>query len=754
MDFTMQRRLLLLVRQIAMCEWQSRLSHSVSSQRLISTLHLKCPNISQHSWKPMPYLPSLNRLHLQKGPNVKALSTYSSINATQSGSNWNQPIRYYAKGTSQTKLQLRNERLAEQRKRRKDRKIVEIKEKMSILELAVAMDTDIDNVYECLLLKTSIDDLVPTKVLNLETIKVILKLLDMSYRFASLHKNSTKESKDAFRRLPADPSQLKPRPPVVTVMGHVDHGKTTLLDSLRKTSVAAGEAGGITQHIGAFLVPLPSGQQITFLDTPGHAAFSSMRERGANVTDIVVLVVAADDGVMEQTKESIRYAQNAGVPIIVAINKCDKPDADSDFTKRDLLGNNIQLEEFGGDVQSVEVSALKGTNLDALSESIVALAEVLEVGGDPDGLVEATVVESRVDKGKGPIATAIIQRGTLKRGNILVSGTAQCKVRAMFNELGQQVQSAGPGIPVELIGWRKLPSAGDVILQVESEKRAKEVIRWREEVSDSKKLDDEAVIIHEKAAEHHRAYKERKQANSLLNWRTLRAQRAAERFARPKENVKSSDPELNLVVKGDVDGSVEAILDALATYDCQHQCKMEVLSYGVGVISDKEVELADTFSGIVIGFNVTASPEAETLAQERGVPMKMHSVIYKMLDDIKEELSGRLPPKEEHDIKGEATIIQEFDITVGKRKVPIAGCKVNSGSLHANKLFKLIRNNDTLHEGPLASLKHLKEDVTSVNKGMECGMRFQEHLEYRPGDTIECYEIKHVPQTIDWQLGF
>ncbi|XP_022104820.1 translation initiation factor IF-2, mitochondrial-like [Acanthaster planci] len=754
MEAVMQNRPLLLMKQAAICALWSRTSFSaptlcVRSRRLIGCC-LPSQMPQRHFARAEKYCRSNLRYCHDRNLIPLASSDWQSVTSCIQG----EPVRRYSRETSQRKLERKLEKLERRKKEKKEKKVIEIHEKMSILELSIALDMDLDGVYECLLMKTDVDDLKPTTVLKLETIKEVLKLLGMTYRFASLHKDDAKENKDTVRRPPPDPSQLKPRPPVVTVMGHVDHGKTTLLDSLRKTSVAAGEAGGITQHIGAFLVPLPMGQQITFLDTPGHAAFSSMRERGANVTDIVILVVAADDGVMDQTRESIKYAQNAGVPIIVAVNKCDKPGADPDFTKRDLLGHGIQLEEFGGDVQAVEISALKGTNLNALSESVVVLAELMELGGDPNGLVEATVIESRVDKGKGPIATAIIQRGTLKRGCILVSGTAQCRVRAMFNERGQQVQKAEPGIPVEVIGWKKVPSAGDLILEVESEKRAKEVVRWREETAKSKKLEVESVIIRGRAAEHQRAYKERKQANSLLHWKVLRAQRAAERLARPKENIKSDNPEVNLVIKGDVDGSVEAILDALATYDSQQQCKLEVLSYGVGIISDKDVELADTFSGIVIGFNVTASPEAEALAGDRGVPMKMHSVIYRMLDDIKDELSSKLPPKEEHDIQGEATVIQNFNISVGRRKVAVAGCRVNQGSLHANKMFKLLRNDDVIHQGSLASLKHLKDDVNTVQKGMECGVRFQQQVEFHAGDTIICYDIRHIQQTIDWQLGF
>eukprot|EP00057_Strongylocentrotus_purpuratus_P033429 XP_791373.3 PREDICTED: translation initiation factor IF-2, mitochondrial-like [Strongylocentrotus purpuratus] len=630
-------------------------------------------------------------------------------------------------------------------------KVIAVSGPMTVKELQEAMDVDEEYIYE-FLLETSIE-FSPSSVLKPSLIEDIVTESDM--HFLRIKKKETPaKDKDAYPRPPADPSLLKLRPPVVTIMGHVDHGKTTLLDTLRKTSVAAGEAGGITQHIGAFQVQLPSGQIITFLDTPGHAAFKAMRERGAEVTDIVVLVVAADDGVMEQTRESIKYARKAGVPIIVALNKCDKPGADPDFTRKDLLANDITVEEYGGDIQCVEISALKGRNLEALCEAVMTQAEVLELNADQSGLVEGVIVECKVDKGMGPVVTLIVQRGILKKGAVLIAGTAKCRVRAMQNERGEPMEQALPSQPVEVTGWRDTPAAGDQVLQVQSEKRAKEVVKWREERASTSKLEEDAVVVEKKSSEHRRTYEARREAHSKMHWREIRAEKVKARFFKEKESAPSGDPELNLIIKGDVDGSVEAILDTLSTYTAHHQCKLNVLSFGVGVISDNDVELAHTFEGAVVGFNVAATQEAEEAAKAKGVPLKMHNIIYRLVDDLKEDLSNRLPLLEQESIIGEAAVLQPFEISIGRRKVGIAGCRVDKGELQSRGLFKLIRNRETVHQGPLASLKHHKDDVSSVKRGLECGVRFEEQLDYETGDTIVCYEIERIPQEIEWELDF
>ncbi|XP_026682595.1 translation initiation factor IF-2, mitochondrial [Diaphorina citri] len=469
--------------------------------------------------------------------------------------------------------------------------------------------------------------------------------------------------KDVERRPPADPSVLMKRPPVVTIMGHVDHGKTTLLDTLRNTSVVKSEFGGITQHIGAFVVTLKSGEQVTFLDTPGHAAFSNMRSRGAHCTDIVVLVVAADDGVMEQTVESIRMAREAKVPIIVAINKIDKPAADIERTKNMLLAQGITVEDLGGDIQAVPISALTGTNVDNLTEAIVAQAEIMHLKADYGGPVEAMIVESKFDTHRGKLATALVQRGTLKKGAIVVAGQAWAKVRSMLCK-------------------KRLRRKG-----VQREKEYK---------------DD------------------------------------------------SGEPRLNILLKGDVDGSVEALLDVFDTYTSA-LCRLDIVHYGVGQVSATDVELATLFNAIIYTFNTTLHPAAKTSAEELGVTVKQFNVIYKLVEDVKEEINAMLPHTYAEEVLGEANVLQMFLITDGKKKVPVAGCRCSKGVLKKNALFKLVRRNEVLFEGKLESMKHLKEEVTSIKKELECGLRLEDpSIEFEPGDTIVCFVKNKVPQFTDW----
>ncbi|MBN3309052.1 IF2M factor, partial [Amia calva] len=580
----------------------------------------------------------------------------------------------------------------------------------------------------------------------------------MKFKWAKLTKDKVKENKDAMKRPPGDPAVLVSRPPLVTIMGHVDHGKTTLLDSLRKSQVAAGEAGGITQHIGAFMVQLPSGEKITFLDTPGHAAFSAMRARGALVTDIVVLVVAADDGVMKQTVESIQHAKNAKVPIIVAVNKCDKHKSDPERVKRELLSHDVVCEEFGGDVQAVHISALKGDNLLALAEATVALAEFLELKADPTGLVEGTIIESRTDKGKGPVTTAIVQRGTLRRGCTLVAGKSWAKVRFLFDENGRAVNEAGPSAAVEVVGWKELPSAGDEILEVESEQRAREVVEWRQYMEEQEKQKQDMHVIETKQREHLESYKKDRESLSHLTWRQRKAaiyRANKHRMAfRPSEKTEDQELSLPLIIKGDVDGSVEAILNILDSYDADEQCRLDLIHFGVGDISENDISLAETFSGTIYGFNVTANKSIQQIAAKKGIQLKLHKVIYKLIDDLKEELSSKLPGTVEESVIGEATVLAMFDVTVDKKKVHVAGCRVQKGLLDRKMKFRLIRGRDVLWEGSLTKLKHHKDDVQSVKTGMECGLSLDQDIDFRPGDEIVCYKDLQKEQTIAWDPGF
>uniref|UniRef100_A0A4W3H8V9 Translation initiation factor IF-2, mitochondrial n=1 Tax=Callorhinchus milii TaxID=7868 RepID=A0A4W3H8V9_CALMI len=574
-------------------------------------------------------------------------------------------------------------------KQKQMKKEVEIKKIMTVSELADAMDKDTDHVYEALLnTAIDLDSLEPDSFLDEKWIKEVVKKSGMKFKWAKLSQDKVKENKDAVTRPPADPAALVPRPPVVTIMGHVDHGKTTLLDSLRKTQVAAMEAGGITQHIGAFLVRLPSGEKITFLDTPGHAAFSAMRARGANVTDIVILVVAADDGVMKQTVESIEHAKHARVPIILAVNKCDKPEADPGRVKQELLAHDVVCEEYGGDIQSISLSALTGDNLLALTEATVAQSEMLELKADPTGLVEGMVIESRTDKGKGPVTTTIIQRGTLKKGCVLVAGKCWAKVRLMFDENNKPMNTAAPSTPVEIVGWKELPSAGDEILEVESEQRARE---------------QDLEVIGIKQKEHHEAYKKLRENYSNMSWRSRKsAMYKANKHLmgiRPKERTERDEFSLPIIVKGDVDGSVETILNILESYDADEQCELNLVHFGVGDINENDIKLAETFSGV-------------------------------------------------------ASVLTIFQVTIGKKKVPVAGCRIQKGQLDRKMNFKLLRDGNVLWQGCLTSLKHLKDDVQIVKAGMECGLSLDKDFEVWPGDEIVCYEEKEVQQVTSWDPGF
>ncbi|XP_061843880.1 translation initiation factor IF-2, mitochondrial isoform X2 [Nerophis lumbriciformis] len=547
--------------------------------------------------------------------------------------------------------QVKGDRKEQRPKVNRNKPEVEIWQRMTVEALARAMDRDLDHIVEALLnTSLDVDCLQPDSVLDERWIKEVVTRSGMKFRWAKLTESQEREDRDAVPRPPADQSRMVQRPPVVTIMGHVDHGKTTLLDSLRKSQIAAKEAGGITQHIGAFRVELPTGETITFLDTPGHAAFSAMRARGAHATDIVILVVAADDGVMKQTVESIQHAKRAAVPIIVAVNKCDKPQADPQRVKRELLAHDVVCEELGGDVQAIHVSALKGDNLLALVEATVALAEVLELKAEPDGPVEGVVIESRTDKGKGPATTAIVQRGALKRGCILVAGKTWAKVRYLFDEKGRAVKEAGPSMAIEVIGWKDLPSAGDSILEVESEQRAREVVDWRNQEAELQRMRVEQSSIQVKQKEHLDEYRKQRESVAHLHWR----QRTSLHYLntkgklRPSEKTSHADLSLPLIIKADVDGSLEAILSVVDTYDAQDQCGLAVVHSGIGDVSENDLNMAVTFGGSVYGFNVAAGKYVRQMAERQSVPLRLNTVIYQLVEQLKAELNSKLPSLLQH----------------------------------------------------------------------------------------------------------
>ncbi|KAM9792848.1 translation initiation factor IF-2, mitochondrial [Neosynchiropus ocellatus] len=639
-----------------------------------------------------------------------------------------------------------------------NKQVVEIWHGMTAGDVAQAMKKDMDYIQEVLLHSTmDVDSLEPGTTLDEQTIKEVLKHSGFNFKWAQLSISKPRQNQDVVRR-PPDPATLVQRPPVVTIMGHVDHGKTTLLDSLRRSQIVATEAGGITQHIGAFQVQLPTGEQITFLDTPGHAAFSSMRARGANATDIVILVVAADDGVMNQTVESIQHAKKAGVPIIVAVNKCDKPQADGNRVKQELLAHDVVCEEFGGDVQAIHISALKGDNLLALAEATVALAEVMELRASPSMPVEGVVIESRTDRGQGAVTTAVIQQGTLRRGCVLVAGQSWAKVRFLFDENGKVVSEAGPSCAVQVVGWKDLPSAGESILEVESEQRAREVVEWRAYEKLQQKLQEEQSIISQKQQQHLEQYQKERAEQAHLSWRQRKSQKYQtnkDKFAlRQSEKTTTDECRLPVIIKGDVDGSVEAFLNILDTYDAEDQCQLDVVHFGIGDISENDINMAGTFAGSIYGFNVKASKKIQQLAEKQNVPLRLHNVIYKLIDQLKDELNSKLPPSVQANTVGEASVLAVFNVTVGKKKVDVAGCRVQKGQLDRKLKFRLIRNRDTLWEGLLVALKHHKDEVQTVRTGMDCGLSIDTDVEFQPGDLIVCFEEVEVPQVISWDPGF
>ncbi len=508
------------------------------------------------------------------------------------------------------------------------------------------------------------------------------------------------------------PEALQPRPPIITIMGHVDHGKTSLLDKIREANVVSGEAGGITQHIGAYQVSTESGAVLSFLDTPGHAAFTSMRARGANVTDIVVLVVAADDSVMPQTVEAINHAKAAEVPMIVAINKCDKPEADANRVRTELLQHEVVVEAMSGDVQDVEVSAVTGQGLDELLEAIALQAEILELKANPDRAAMGAVIEAKLDIGRGPVATVLVQHGTLKKGDIFVVGEQWGKVRALINDQGERVDEAGPSVPVEVLGLNGTPEAGDVLNVVETEAQAREIASYRESVAKEK----------------------RAAAGAATTLEQLMAK------AKADENV----AELPVLIKADVQGSAEAIVQALEKVG-NEEVRVRVLHSGVGAITDSDVGLAEASGAPILGFNVRANASARNSANQKGVELRYYSIIYDLIDDIKAAASGLLSNEIREKYIGYAEIREVFKVSgVGK----VAGCLVTEGMARRSAGVRLLREDVVIHEGTLKTLKRFKDEVKEVQSGQECGMAFENYEDIRQGDVIEIFEREEVERTL------
>jgi translation initiation factor IF-2 len=510
-----------------------------------------------------------------------------------------------------------------------------------------------------------------------------------------------------------DPADLEARAPVVTVMGHVDHGKTSLLDAIRSANVAAGEAGGITQHIGAYQVDEPTHGKITFIDTPGHAAFTAMRARGAKVTDIVVLVVAADDGVMPQTVEAINHAKAAKVPMIVAINKIDKADANPTRVRTELLQHEVQVETLGGEVVDVELSATKKTNIDKLLEMIGLQAEILDLKANPSRAAEGTVIEAKLDRGRGPVATVLVQRGTLHIGDLIVAGAEWGRVRALVNDQGDSVDQAGPSVPVEVLGFSGTPEASDRLAVVESEARARELTDYR--------------------------VRQKRESATARN--TGMRGSLEQMMSQLKTTGRKEFP---LIIKADVQGSLEAIIGSLEKLGTD-EVAARVIHSGVGGITESDITLSHSSNAAIIGFNVRAHKEARELAERDNVDIRYYNIIYDLVDDVKKAMSGLLTPERRETMLGNAQILEIFNVSkVGK----VAGCRVTDGKVERGAGVRLIRDNVVIHEGKLSQLKRFKDDAREVTAGMECGMAFENYQDMRQGDVIECYRVETVQRSL------
>jgi translation initiation factor IF-2 len=582
---------------------------------------------------------------------------------------------------------------------------VKIPEAITVADLAQKMAVKSAEVIK-VLIKMGVMATI-NQILDQDTAAIIVE--EMGHKFVLVKDNALE---DSITQAEGDHESMS-RAPVVTIMGHVDHGKTSLLDYIRRTKVAAGEAGGITQHIGAYHVETPKGM-ITFLDTPGHAAFTAMRARGADCTDIVVLVVAADDGVMPQTIEAITHAKAAGVPLVVAMNKMDKRDVDPDRVRSELSQHGVNSEDWGGDTIFVPVSAKTGMGIDALLESILLQAEVLELKASPSAPAKGVVVESRLDKGRGPVATVLIQNGTLRQGDIVLAGLVYGKVRAMLNEVGAPLESAGPSIPIELLGLSSTPSAGDELIVVQDEKKAREVALFRQGKFRDVKL-------------------ARQQATNLESL-----------FSRIGKEDSSTQKVFKILVKADVQGSSEALADALVKLSTE-EVKVEVLGSGIGGITESDVNLALASGAVLFGFNVRADVTAKKVAESEGVDIRYYSVIYQLIDDVKQAMSGLLSPEIREQIVGTAEV---RDVFRSPKLGAIAGCMVTTGIVKRNNPIRVLRDNVVIYEGSLESLRRFKEDVLEVRHGFECGIGVKNYNDVKVGDVIEVFEITKVQRVI------
>ena len=599
----------------------------------------------------------------------------------------------------------RQKAMGQMQEREKVVRDVQVPEAIVVSELANRMAERVAEVVKALMKMGMM--VTQNEVIDADTAELIVE--EFGHKVVRV---SDADVEDVINEVTDAETDLKPRPAVVTIMGHVDHGKTSLLDAIRDTKVTAGEAGGITQHIGAYQVETKRGDVISFLDTPGHAAFTSMRSRGAQVTDIVVLVVAADDAVMPQTVEAINHAKAANVPMIVAINKIDRAEANSDKVRTDLLQHEVIVEKLSGEVQDVEVSAINGTGLDELLEAIALQAEILELTANPERAAQGAVIEAQLDVGRGPVATVLVQRGTLQQGDIFVVGEQWGKVRALINDQGKRVETAGPSVPVEVLGLNGTPEAGDVLNVVETEAQAREIADYRIAVAKEKRATAGASTLEQMMAK-----------------------------AKEDENVS----ELQILVKADVQGSAEAIVQAMEKIG-NEEVRVRVLHCGVGAITNTDVSLAEASNAPVIGFNVRANASARQVASQKGVEVRYYSVIYDLVDDVKAAASGLLSAEIRENFIGYAQIKEVFKVSgVGK----VAGCIVTEGVARRSAGVRLLRDNVVIHEGTLKTLKRFKDEVPEVQSGQECGMAFENYEDIRNDDVIEIFERQEIERNLD-----
>ncbi|GGL55561.1 translation initiation factor IF-2 [Wenxinia marina] len=599
----------------------------------------------------------------------------------------------------------RQKAMGQSGEREKVVRTVQLPEAITVAELANRMSERVADVVKSLM--TSGIMATQNQTLDQDTAELIIE--EFGHR---VQRVSASDVEQVIETADDRPEDLQPRPPVITIMGHVDHGKTSLLDAIRHANVVSGEAGGITQHIGAYQVTTDGGAVLTFLDTPGHAAFTSMRARGAQVTDIVVLVVAADDAVMPQTVEAINHAKAAKVPMIVAINKIDRPAANAQKVRTDLLQHEVVVEEFSGDVQDVEVSAVTGQGLDTLLEAIALQAEILELKANPDRAASGAVIEAKLDVGRGPVATVLVENGTLKRGDIFVVGEQWGKVRALVNDKGERVDEAGPSVPVEVLGLNGTPEAGDVLNVVETEAQAREIAEYRANAAKEKRAAAGAATTLEQLMQ------------------------------KAKDDKDVS--ELPILVKADVQGSAEAIVQAMEKIG-NDEVRVRVLHSGVGAITESDIGLAEASGAPVFGFNVRANAPARNAANQKGVEIRYYSVIYDLVDDVKNAASGLLKDEIRENFIGYAEIKEVFKVSnVGK----VAGCLVTEGVARRSAGVRLLRDNVVIHEGTLKTLKRFKDEVAEVQSGQECGMAFENYEDIRAGDVIEIFTREQVERSL------